>query len=258
MAKELLQLGWVEELLPKDHIRKRMFGGFSYYLDEKLILVMFESVGNKDYRGESYDFEIWNGCMFPVEREHHAVVLKKFPFLINHPVLPKWLYLMADHDDFDSNAESLVRELRRKNPLFGSYPKGRAQKSKKSERSFEKIDTRRPRMFGDVPAEEKLKNAQRLTDLKNIGPETERAMLKAGVKTLDQFVKMGWEKAMIRLCKVNPKNNHSLFAYALIGALQNKMWNQISEADKKQAREFMKSLRDKATLRSNKKSKKKG
>ncbi len=108
------------------------------------------------------------------------------------------------------------------------------------------IDTRKPQMFKDELPEQVFQKARRIIDLKNLGPESEKTFLKAGVKTPAQLVKMGWKKAMIKLCKISPKNNHSLFAYAVIGALQNKMWNQISDADKLSAREFMKNLRDKA------------
>lgn len=251
MAKELQSLNWVEELLPNDHLRKRMFGGFAYYVDEKLVLVMFESLGNKEYRGTQYDFEIWNGCMFPVEKENQALVLKKYPFFIVHPVLGKWLYVPLDSENFDEMIESIMPEIRRKNPLFGTIPKVRSTKKKSPKTKTmpekgEKIDLSRPRMFSDEPAETVLLKARRLTDLKNLGPESEKAFLKAGIKTPQQFIKLGWKKTMVQLCKASPKNNHLVFAYAVIGALKNKMWSKISESDKLEAREFMKSLRDKS------------
>lgn len=252
MAKELENLYWIEDLLPKDHVRKRMFGGFAYYVDEKLILLMFESFGNKTYRSEKYDFEIWNGCMFPVEKENQGVVLKKHPYLVVHPILGKWLYLPSESEDFESHVESILPELRRRNPLFGTYPKAKARTGIKKKvakiksEDLSKVDTRRPKMFGDEPAQAVLVKARLLTDLKNLGPETEKHFLKAGIKTPQQFIKLGWKKTMVALCKVNPKNNHSLFAYAMIGALKNQMWNQISEDDKLAARDFMKSLREKA------------
>lgn len=267
MAKELENLYWVEDLLPKGCVRKKMFGGFAYYLDEKLILLMFESLGNKTYREQSFDFEIWNGCMFPVEKENHLAVLNDHPYLINHPILPKWLYVPAEHENFENHIESIMPELRRRNPLFGSYPKGKGPTAIKAKKKIDlykasdlaRVDTRKPKMFGDEPAQDVLIKAKRLTDLKNLGPETEKAFLKAKIKTPQQFIKLGWKKTMVALCKVNPKNNHSLFAYAIIGALKNKAWNAISEEDKLEAREFMKSLRDKATRKKklNKKVKKK-
>lgn len=252
MAKELQSLYWVEDLLPKSHVRKRMFGGFAYYIDEKLVLLMFESTGHKEYRGAQFDFEIWNGCMLPVEKENQEAVLSKHPFLMNHPILPKWLYIPADTEDFENRVELIMPELRRKNPLFGTIPKAKSGKTKSAKtkaipKISEKIDTSRPQMFSDEPAEVALIKARHITDLKNLGPETEKAFFKAGIKTPQQFIKLGWKKTMVRLCQVNPKNNHSLFAYAIIGALKNKMWNAISDDDKTEAREFMKSLREKST-----------
>lgn len=241
MAKELQNLHWVEESLPRLHRRKRMFGGFAYYLEEKLILVIFESYGNTSYRGKKYNFEIWNGCMFPVEKNVQPQVLNLFPFLVSHPVLPKWLYLPADSEDFDNNIELLLKEIRRRNEWLGTYPKEKSVK--KPKKSDEKINMRVPQMFRDEPAQDVLNKAKKISDLKNFGPETEKGFLKAGIKTPQQFIKMGWKKALQKLCKNNPKNAHSIFAYGMIGALKNQVWNSISDADKIEAQEFTKQLR---------------
>jgi hypothetical protein len=251
-----VDLDWFEDLLPEGFLKKRMFGGFAYYLDEKLVLLLFESTGNHQYRGQHYDFEIWNGCMFPVEKENQSEIVKRFPFLISHPILPKWLYLPFETENFDELAESLLRELRRRNPLMGTIPKPKSSKrapsgerrgkGKGSSRSLEDeeiIDTRRPKMFSEDSAEEVLKKARKITDLKNLGPESEKVLNLAGISSAPQLIRLGWKKAMIQICESDPKHGHSIFAYAVIGALQNKMWNLISEEDKKAARELMKSLR---------------
>lgn len=248
-----MSLRWVEDFLPEGYLRKRMFGGYAYYIDEKLVLVWFETEGNKNYRGVRYDFEIWNGCMFPAEKDKHQSVLERFPFLIPHPVLPKWLYLPQENEDFESHVEAVLREIRRRNPILGSIPKAKA--SKKTASSSAVIDTRRPRMFSDEPVENPLETARKISDLKNLGPESEKTFIKAGIKTPQQLIKMGWKKAMTQLCKSNPKANHSIFAYAVIGALQNKFWSRISEEDKLEARRFMKSLREKEISKSSKKKK---
>lgn len=248
MAKELESLNWVEDLLPQDHLRKKMFGGFAYYIDEKLCLLIFESTGNKTHHGEKYDYEIWNGCMFPADRENHDAILAKFPFLMPHPVLPKWLYIPQETEDFENLVEPVMKELRRKNPLFGTFPERLKKKSKKTSKKTdekpEKYVPRPPAMFSDEPQDKRLETAKKISDLKNLGPESERAFYKAGIKTAPQAVKMGWKKVMKALCKSNPKNNHSIFAYAVIGALQNKIWNLISEEDKQEARAYMKQLRE--------------
>ncbi len=105
-------------------------------------------------------------------------------------------------------------------------------------------------MFQDEPAEVKLKQAHRISDLKNLGPSSELAFHKAGIKSAKQFQKLGWKAALKKLIKSNPKNTHSIFAYALIGALETIEWNRISAEQKKEAQLFCKSLREKAKKKS--------
>lgn len=99
-----------------------------------------------------------------------------------------------------------------------------------------KIDTRRPRMFSDEPIEVALAKAKTILDLKNLGPASVASFTKAGIKTVPQFVKLGWQKTFEKMVKVNPKNRHTMFAYALIGALQNVDAFHISDADKAAAK----------------------
>lgn len=242
MAKELIELNWIEDLLPSGVLRKPMFGGFAYYLDDVLLLVMFESPGDRTYKNIECDFDIWYGCLFPAEKIHHSEIIKKFPFLFSHPVLAKWLYLPIQTENFEQLAESVVKELRKKSELFGVIPKSKVKK-KKTLTTQEKLDTRKPSMFSDEPAQEKLKKAQKISDLKNLGPASETAFKKAGIKNVQQFIKLGWQKSFEKLVKSNPKNRHSIFAYALIGALQNIEWNQISETDKLAAKNLAKKLK---------------
>lgn len=244
MASTLAELQWIEDRLPDNHQRRKMFGGFAYYIDEKLMLVIFEAYGNKQYRGQKFEYEIWNGCMFPVEKNAQTEVLQLFPFLMNHPVLPKWLYLPTESEDFENNAEAVLKEIRRRNILFGTIPKQKKQKRpKKEKKSSEKVNMRRPQMFREDSAVEVLQQAKRLSDLKNFGPETEKALINAGIKTAPQFIKMGWKKALEQLCVKSPKYAHSIFTFAMIGALKNQMWNLISEEDKAEAKMFTKELR---------------
>lgn len=249
MAKEPQQLKWIESLLPEDEYRRKgMFGGFAYYVHDKIVLLMFENPGERSYRSQQYDFEIWNGCMFPVEKEFQGKALEKFPFLISHPILPKWLYLPLETEGFDDMVADVLAQAIKPTSFWGSIPKSKTQKKAKSvsaknlAKISEKIDTRTPRMFGDEPAEQTLAAAQRISDLKNMGPVTEEVFKKAGIKTAPQFIKMGWKKAMIQLVKSNPKNRHTIFAYVLIGALTNKEWNRLSDEEKIEARDFVHSL----------------
>jgi hypothetical protein len=101
----------------------------------------------------------------------------------------------------------------------------------------------RPKMFHDESPEEVFKTAKKISDLKNLGPATEKSFLQAGIKSAQTLRKIGWKKAMVKLVALNPKNRHSLFAYAIIGALKNQEWNAISESDKLEARSFCAKLK---------------
>lgn len=254
MPKKLNELDWIEDLLPPDIVRKHMFGGFAYYLQNKMVLAIFESVGDRSYKDKHYDFDIWNGCMFPCEREQHTEILKKYPFLVNHPVLPKWLYLPVQNETFEANAETLLKEIRRRSPLFGVIPKEKKKSAKvnrKKNLQDEKITQfKKPSMFRDELPSAVLEKAKVISDLKNLGPTSEKVFSKAGIKTAQQFIKLGWKKAMIKLVESDPRNRHTMFAYALIGALTNREWNGLSEIEKAEAKEFVHSLPRKTNSKS--------
>lgn len=238
MAKEPGELKWVEELLPEDgYRRKSMFGGFAYYLGEKIVLLIFES---DDVR--------WNGLMFPVERGYQEKALAKFPDLAPHRILPKWLYLPLATEGFEELVPEIIREVLRPNSFWGSIPKPKGKKAKTSKKKSDddevstKIDTRRPRLFADEPAEGVLKKAKKISDLKNLGEVSEKQFAKVGITTAQQFIKLGWKKTMKKLIEYDPKHRHSLYAYALIGALTNTEFTRISEEEKAEARAFIKSI----------------
>lgn len=251
MAKALDELQWIEDLLPESFSRRAMFGGFAYYDGPFLKLVLFEGGSEK-----------WDGCMFPAEKEHHKKLLSQFPFLVNHSVLPKWLYLSLNDENFEEHAKKVVRELARPQTLWGTIPDrkkkadkkkatGKVKKSKPEK--IEKVsaeDMRKPRMFRDESLTEKMDKLKTIQDFKNFGPATEKIFLQAKIKTPAQFIALGWKKTFAKLVEVNPKHNHSLFAYAIIGALENIEWNAISEDLKKEAQGFAKELRDKAKKKS--------
>lgn len=246
MAKEPDTLKWVEELLPRGFTRKPMFGGFAYYFGEKIVLALFESTGDRSYKNKHYNYDLWNGCLFPTDRNKHSDITKAFPVLNPHPVLSKWMYLPVESENFDTFAENILNEIRKRNPLFGTIPNSKKSKIiNRAAEKLEKIDTRKPRMFSDEPAEEKLMKVKKISDLKNLGPATEKLFHKAGIKTVQQFVKLGWKKTLVKLVKSDQRNRHSMFTYAIIGALKNKDWNQISELEKQEAREFTQSLKPK-------------
>lgn len=109
----------------------------------------------------------------------------------------------------------------------------------------EYIDTRFPRMFSDENSVERLAQATRIIDLKNLGPSSELEFHRAGIKNAQQLLGMGWEKAYTQLVRANHKNCHSMFAYAIIGAVKNVEWSRISEEDKQAAKKLSAILREK-------------
>lgn len=134
MAKEISFQHWVEDLLPEGYLRKPMFGGRGYYFNEKLILTIFENPGDRQYKDKIASYDIWNGCMFPVEREHHAEIIEKFPQLFNHPILGKWLYAPQDTEDFEDLVTKILRQIPGKMNLFGVIVKPKKKPKIKSKK----------------------------------------------------------------------------------------------------------------------------
>lgn len=257
MAKEPIELKWIEDLLSEQsYIRKSMFGGFAYYRGECLVLALFESQDSK-----------WQGVLFPIEREFHARARESFPFLKPHSILTKWLYLPMASENFEDQVQEVVRAIKKPGGYWGVIPKAKpksgsrsqsqaralfdskssakiktkdAQKAKFTNKS--KLDTKKPSLFSDEPVRDVLKKAKKVSDLKNLGPVSEAEFAKIGIVSAQQFIRLGWKKTMKKLVELNPKNRHSLFAYALIGALTNTEYSRISETQKNEAKAFVHSL----------------
>ena len=122
---------WIENILPDGFLRKSMFGGFAYYWNGWLKVVTFEKPGEKEHLGKKYPYEVWYGILFPMERDHHPKALASFPQLVQHPVLPKWLYLPAETEGFESIAEDILRETKRPQNFWGIIPAPKKSKKKK-------------------------------------------------------------------------------------------------------------------------------
>lgn len=244
MAKSPQELHWIEDLLPEDQYRRKsMFGGFAYYMDDRLFMVTFESKGQKKYKGQNFDYELWEGCMFPVEKEHHPEVLQKFPFLIVHPILGKWLYVPTDTEGFEELVTDVLKQALKPHGNWGTIKNKPSKKDVLKDKSLDKIDTRTPRMFSDEPAEDRMAKAKKISDLRNLGPTAEARFHKAGIKTPQQFNKLGWKKTLEKMVKIDRKTLHTMWAYTLIGALTNRDWNILTEAEKQESKEFVKALK---------------
>lgn len=238
MAKSPIELAWIEDLLPDEGWRRKsMFGGFAYYFEEKMILLTFEGAEPR-----------WCGALFPVDKEFQAKALAAHPVLTPHSILPKWLFLPMQTEDFDEQVESILRDVLRPHSYWGTIPKAKksSEKKKKADSAVSKaelkIDTRTPRMFSEESAEEVLKNAKKISDLKNLGTMTEKQFASIGLTSAQTYIKWGWKKTLKKLVEKNPKYRHSLFAYAMIGALTNTEFSRITDEEKAEARAFVKSL----------------
>lgn len=97
---------------------RRMFGAQSCYFNDLLVLVLAD--------GE----EPWRGVLVPCEREQHAAILRDFPALAPHPILPKWLYLPESSGSFERDAQAIVGRIQQLDPRFGIIPPARRSKAK--------------------------------------------------------------------------------------------------------------------------------
>lgn len=99
--------------LPGCEVRA-LFGTRACYFNGLLVL----AVSDRD--------EPWRGVLVPCEREQHATILRDFPALAPHPILPKWLYLPESAASFERDAEQIVACIRRHDERFGIVPLGRS------------------------------------------------------------------------------------------------------------------------------------
>lgn len=241
------ELLWIEELLPIDQYeRKSMFGGFAYYYNSKMILLTFEDAKTNSYKKIKLNYPIWHGCLFPVEREYHPQILQKFSALSNHPVLPKWLYLPSATENFEEEFTKIIKHVLKNTDIWGIIPKSKNKKKpkdKKEKNSSIKVNMSKPQMFREERSEITLQKAQKITDLKNLGPASEKILKDVGIKTGQQLLKLGWKKAFMKLVDANPKNLHLIMAKALIGATTNKEWFRISSDIEQEAKELISQIR---------------
>jgi hypothetical protein len=115
---------WLWEPLESDpsFLLRSMFGAKAAYLDGKLMLCF--CAGD----------EPWHGVLVCTDRAHHDSLRLELPSLTPHPILPKWLYLRAVADDFESVGARLVALARRRDERMGVAPKPRKSKRRKGGR----------------------------------------------------------------------------------------------------------------------------
>jgi hypothetical protein len=120
MDSMLRNLLWIEELLPHDIQMMPKHGGHAYFLDENLVLILVERPESiYEHKGVVYPFDLWKGCIFPIQQKKQNAFVSKYLFLENHPVNKDWLYIPLESEHFEEEVKQLLREISRRNPLLG-------------------------------------------------------------------------------------------------------------------------------------------
>lgn len=120
------------------YFSKKMFGGLAIYYNDLMTFVLVETPGDREWRGQKYDFDLWNGVLICTSREHHEGLRSQFPSLTNHPVLGKWQYLPISVPSFEQDFEGLVQNAVDRDPKIGIVPGLKKRSSKKKSVSKKK------------------------------------------------------------------------------------------------------------------------
>lgn len=193
---------------------KKFFGGLAIYVFGKMVAFLCDHPGDKEWRGKKFKFEIWNGCLIPSHREHHELLLNELPGTSVHPVLGKWLYLPMSSPHFELSMFRLLEMIDKKNVLIGIEPevKSRRRSTTKKPKDLKKL---------------------RISQMMNLGPAVEKDFNAIGIHSADQIVKLGPEKAFIKMLEGRVKQKRSakccnaVYLYSLYGAIHNVHWAEI-------------------------------
>ncbi len=198
---------------------KKFFGGLSIYVFGRMVAFLCEHPGDKEWRGKKFKTEIWNGCLIPSHRDHHDLLLSKIRGTTIHQAITKWLYLPQSSKYFESSMFQLIEMIQKKNDLIGIEPEIKSQKKPKAK----SIDLKKTK----------------ISKMMNLGPAVENDFNAIGITHADQIIKLGPEKAFIKMLEGRLKLNRSakccnaLYLYSLYGAIHNIHWTQIPEKKKK-------------------------
>ena len=139
MPKEFSLEHFCEPLMEDpSYFSKKMFGGLSIYHMDLMRFVLAEDPGGREYRGETYDFDIWNGVLVCTSREHHPSLQRQWPNLRNHPILGKWLYLEMAHPDFERTFSEMVDCTLANDQRIGIVPSQRSRKKQSKKKKVSK------------------------------------------------------------------------------------------------------------------------
>lgn len=71
-----------------------------------------------------------------------------------------------------------------------------------------------------------------LADLKGLGPKSEKCLWEIGIKTRADLEEMGAVSAFLKLKNDSGSTPSLNFLYALVGALENRHWQDIARQEK--------------------------
>lgn len=111
---------WLWEPLEEDptFVLRAMFGTKVAYIAGRLTLCFSDKA------------EPWRGVLVCTDRLRQESLLRDFPNLIPHPILPKWLYLSDGDKAFESTAQRLVALVRQRDPRIGVEPGTRKKRAR--------------------------------------------------------------------------------------------------------------------------------
>lgn len=130
--KSVHPYAWLWEPLEDDptFVLRSMFGTKAAYVAGRLSLCF------------SAQSEPWRGVLVCTDRPHHESLMREFPALAPHPILPKWLYLPDAAASFEPTAQRLVKLARQRDPRIGV--ESPASRDKKRPRSRVRSRPRKP------------------------------------------------------------------------------------------------------------------
>ena len=111
----------LDPLVEEGGYKKKSFGGLSIYLDGRLVISLMDS-DETVYRGVDYGIMLWKGLLVPTSKENHKKLKEKFPSLVPHPFLKKWMFLPAS-EEFEELASEIIHYIALRGSLIGVEPR---------------------------------------------------------------------------------------------------------------------------------------
>ena len=213
----------------------KFFGGLSIYIFGKMVAFLSERPGQREWRHKKYSWDIWDGCLIPTVYHSQPQLLKKLKGSSVHPVIEKWIYLPRSLSSFENSMQKLVSLIGQKSNLVGVVPEIKLRKKTKT-----KYFTKKATISSD-----KIK----ISKMMNLGPVVERDFNAVGVYYANQIIRLGPEKAFIKMLEGRLKLNRSarccnaLYLYSIYGAINNIHWTKIPESKKKKFKIYTERLR---------------